>query len=174
MAVLTADFERRYGVKVNVWRASSVKVLQRAAARSGANRWTSMRRDLVARDGSDAPGSCCLQEVRSRHHADLASDAMPSHRAGSTIPERIRQAYKHIPRRKEDLPKSYAELPTRSGRAAWAWRRLTASGTAAVTAARGRGKGREAFATSSRRRLVGEERHTLSRTWSPRARCRSL
>src|ERR1041385_2757092 len=32
MAALTADFHKRYGVKVNVWRASSVKVLQRAAA----------------------------------------------------------------------------------------------------------------------------------------------
>src|SRR5882762_6450455 len=39
MAVLAADFDRRYGVKVNVWRASSVKVLQRAAAEARANRW---------------------------------------------------------------------------------------------------------------------------------------
>ncbi|TMH42858.1 MAG: ABC transporter substrate-binding protein, partial [Betaproteobacteria bacterium] len=39
MAVLTADFDRRYGVKVNVWRASSVKVLQRATAEARANRW---------------------------------------------------------------------------------------------------------------------------------------
>src|SRR5258708_1906057 len=39
MAVLAADFDERYGVKVNVWRASSVKVLQRAAAAARANRW---------------------------------------------------------------------------------------------------------------------------------------
>src|SRR5260221_11784028 len=39
MAVLAADFDRRYGVKLNVWRASSVKVLQRAAAEARANRW---------------------------------------------------------------------------------------------------------------------------------------
>src|SRR5258706_11457893 len=39
MALLVADFDRHYGVKVNVWRASSVKVLQRASAEARANRW---------------------------------------------------------------------------------------------------------------------------------------
>src|SRR5439155_27238012 len=36
---LSADFEKRYGVRVNAWRASSAKVLQRAAAEKKANRW---------------------------------------------------------------------------------------------------------------------------------------
>src|ERR1700693_2485836 len=45
MAVLAADFDKRYGVKVNVWRASSVKVLQRAAAEARANRWETVSRD---------------------------------------------------------------------------------------------------------------------------------
>src|SRR5256885_14189629 len=39
MAVLSADFDRRYGGKVNVWRASSVKGPQRAAAGARADRW---------------------------------------------------------------------------------------------------------------------------------------
>src|SRR2546422_11584180 len=39
MAVLVTDFDRRYGVKGDVWRASSVKVLQRAAAAARPNRW---------------------------------------------------------------------------------------------------------------------------------------
>src|SRR5947209_5629887 len=30
--VIAADFEKRYGIKVNIWRASSVKVLQRLTA----------------------------------------------------------------------------------------------------------------------------------------------
>src|SRR5258705_3382139 len=38
MAVLVGDFDRRYGVKGDVWRASSVQVLQRAAAEARANR----------------------------------------------------------------------------------------------------------------------------------------
>src|SRR5260221_11402620 len=36
---LVADFEKRYGVRVNLWRASSIKVLQRLAAEKKANRW---------------------------------------------------------------------------------------------------------------------------------------
>src|SRR5258706_12699827 len=39
MAGLVADFDRGYGVKGNVLRASSVKVLSRAAAAGGAERW---------------------------------------------------------------------------------------------------------------------------------------
>jgi iron(III) transport system substrate-binding protein len=111
MAVLVADFDRRYGVKVNVWRASSVKVLQRAAAEARANRWdfdaaavSSPEMEAMHREG-------LLQEVRSGHHADLARDAMPSHRAW--VPQFLNvfvQAYNTSLVRKEDLPKSYAEL----------------------------------------------------------------
>src|SRR3989442_4122421 len=39
MAVLAADFDKRYAVKVNGWRASSVKGPQRAPAQARANRW---------------------------------------------------------------------------------------------------------------------------------------
>src|SRR6267142_905107 len=35
---LTAAFEKRYGVKVNVWRAASEKVLQRAVVETNAGR----------------------------------------------------------------------------------------------------------------------------------------
>src|SRR5437879_13298485 len=37
--VLSADFEKRYGVRVNAWRASSGKVLQRTVAERRAHRW---------------------------------------------------------------------------------------------------------------------------------------
>src|SRR6266705_2382734 len=36
---LSADFEKRYGVRVNAWRASSAKVLQRLTVEKSANRW---------------------------------------------------------------------------------------------------------------------------------------
>ena len=36
---LVADFEKRYGIKVNLWRASSIKVLQRLVAEKQAGRW---------------------------------------------------------------------------------------------------------------------------------------
>ena len=81
MAVLTADFERRHGVKVNVWRASSVKVLQRAAAEARANRWDFDAAAISSPEMEAMHRELLLQEVRSRHHADLAPEAMPSHRA---------------------------------------------------------------------------------------------
>src|SRR5256885_15480159 len=39
MAVLSADFDRRHGVKVDVWRASSGKGLQRPAGRARPDPW---------------------------------------------------------------------------------------------------------------------------------------
>src|SRR5882672_1884334 len=111
MAVLTADFDRRYGVKVNVWRASSVKVLQRATAEVRANRWDFDAAAISSPEMEAMHRELLLQEVRSRHHADLAPEAMPSHRAW--VPQFLNvfvQAYNTSLVRKEDLPKSYAEL----------------------------------------------------------------
>src|SRR5206468_2053496 len=81
MAALTADFHKRYGVKVNVWRASSVKVLQRAAAEARANRWDFDAAAISSPEMEAMHRELLLQEVRSGHHANLAPDAMPSHRA---------------------------------------------------------------------------------------------
>ena len=111
MAMLTADFDRRYGVKVNVWRASSVKVLQRATAEARANRWDFDAAAISSPEMEAMHRERLLQEVRSRHHAALAPDAMPSHRAW--VPQFLNvfvQAYNTSLVRKEDLPKSYAEL----------------------------------------------------------------
>src|SRR5258705_8876425 len=111
MAVLAADFDRRYGVKVNVWRASSVKVLQRAAAEARANRWDFDAAAISSPEMEAMHRELLLQEVRSRHHADLTPEAMPSHRAW--VPQFLNvfvQAYNTSLVRKEDLPKSYAQL----------------------------------------------------------------
>src|SRR5256712_1068758 len=105
------DFGRRYGIKVNVWRASSVKVLQRAAAEARANRWDFDTAAISSPEMEAMHRELLLQEVRSGHHADLAPDAMPSHRAW--VPQFLNvfvQAYNTSLVRKEDLPKSYAEL----------------------------------------------------------------
>ncbi len=111
MAVLAADFDKRYGVKVNLWRASSVKVLQRAAAEARANRWDFDAAAVSSPEMEAMHRERLLQEVRSGHHADLAPDAMPSHRAW--VPQFLNvfvQAYNTSLVGKEDLPKSYAEL----------------------------------------------------------------
>ena len=114
MAVLTADFDKRYGVRVNVWRASSVKVLQRAAAEARANRWDFDAAAVSSPEMEAMHRELLLQEVRSGHHAVLSPDAMPAHRAW--VPQFLNvfvQAYNTSLVRKEDLPKSYAELANR-------------------------------------------------------------
>jgi iron(III) transport system substrate-binding protein len=111
MAVLAADFDKRYGVKVNLWRASSVKVLQRAAAEARANRWDFDAIAISSPEMEAMHRERLLQEVRSSHHADLLPDAMPAHRAW--VPQFLNifvQAYNTSKVRKEELPKSYAEL----------------------------------------------------------------
>ncbi len=117
MAVLAADFDKRYGVKVNVWRASSVKVLQRAAAEARANRWDFDAAAVSSPEMEAMHRERLLQEVRSSHHADLAPDAMPSHRAW--VPQFLNvfvQAYNTSLVGKEDLPKSYTELANQKWR----------------------------------------------------------
>jgi len=111
MAVLVADFDKRHGIKVNLWRASSVKVLQRAAAEARANRWDFDAAAISSPEMEAMHRERLLQEVRSGHHADLAPDAMPSHRAW--VPQFLNvfvQAYNTSLVGKGDLPKSYAEL----------------------------------------------------------------
>jgi iron(III) transport system substrate-binding protein len=111
MAVLAADFDRRYGVKLKLWRASSVKVLARAAAEARANRWDFDAVAIASPEMEAMHRERLLQEVRSSHHADLAPDAMPAHRAW--VPQFLNvfvQAYNTSKVRKDELPKSYAEL----------------------------------------------------------------
>jgi ABC-type Fe3+ transport system substrate-binding protein len=111
VAVLAADFDRRYGIKLRLWRASSVKVLQRAVAEARANRWEFDAVSVSSPEMEALHRERLLQEVRSAHHEDLLPDAMPPHRAW--VPQFLNvfvQAYNTARVRKDELPKSYAEL----------------------------------------------------------------
>jgi iron(III) transport system substrate-binding protein len=109
--VLGADFEKRYGVRVNVWRASSVKVLQRALAEKAANRWdfdavsaSSPELEALFREG-------LLQEVSSALHAEMLEGTVPAHRGWA--PQFINvfvQAYNTNAVGKRDLPKRWSDL----------------------------------------------------------------
>src|SRR5690242_5637937 len=78
--VLRADFENRYGVRVDAWRASSVKVLQRSLTEARANRWEF---DAV---GASSPELEALyreklfQEVNSALHGEMLEGTLPVHR----------------------------------------------------------------------------------------------
>ncbi|MEN3364722.1 MAG: iron(III) transport system substrate-binding protein [Burkholderiales bacterium] len=111
MAVLSADFEKRYGVKVNVWRASSAKVLQRMVTEKKANRWEFDAVDISSPELEALYQEKLLQEVNSGLHKELMEEAMPSHRGWA--PQFLSvfvQAYNTNAVKKEELPKTYAEL----------------------------------------------------------------
>ena len=111
MTVLNAAFEKRYGVKVTMWRASSEKIVQRALAEARAGRF-----DVDVFE-SNAPSleilyrEQLLQAVRSPHHADLIPAAVPAHRewVGARLNVFV-HAYNTKLVRKDELPTSYTDL----------------------------------------------------------------
>jgi iron(III) transport system substrate-binding protein len=111
IAVLSADFEKRYGIKVNVWRASSAKVLQRLVTEKRANRWDFDAVDISSPELEALYQEKLLQEVNSSLHKELMDEAMPGHRGWA--PQFLSlfvQAYNTNAVKKEDLPKTYEEL----------------------------------------------------------------
>jgi iron(III) transport system substrate-binding protein len=110
-SLLTEPFEKKYGIKVNIWRARSELILQRVLNETRANKAVS---DVVA---SIAPPmealrrENVLQEVSSPYQKDLIPTAAPSHHQWvSTLQYVFVQAYNPEKIRKEDLPKTYQDL----------------------------------------------------------------
>src|SRR6266540_4149681 len=111
MGALVGAYEKKYAVKVNVWRASSEKVLQRAVAEARANRNTV---DIVETNGPEMESlhrEKVLQQVKSPHHADLIAPAIRPH--GEWVGTRLNvfvQAYNTKAVKKEELPKTWEDL----------------------------------------------------------------
>jgi iron(III) transport system substrate-binding protein len=111
MAVLSADFEKRYGIHVNVWRASTVKILQRLVAEKRANHWEFDAVDISSPELEALYQEKVLQEVNSRLQNELMEEAMPAHRGWA--PQFLSvfvQAYNTNAVKAEQLPKTYADL----------------------------------------------------------------
>src|SRR5467141_235826 len=73
-------FERKYGVKVQLWRSSSEKVLQRAIAEARAGRFAC---DILETNGPEMEAMYrerLLEEFYSPHFVDLPAAAFPKHR----------------------------------------------------------------------------------------------
>jgi iron(III) transport system substrate-binding protein len=111
VSLMTAEFEKKYGVKVDVWRAANDKVLQRVMAEQAAGRndvdtvqIASLELEALARENG-------LQEVRSPSYAHLIPGAVPGHRKWAAHYLNVWvQAYNTQRVRKDELPKSYADL----------------------------------------------------------------
>lgn len=111
MGALVKGFEAKYGIKVNVWRSSSEKVLQRAVQEARANRHTM---DVVETNGPELESlhrEKILFGVKSPHHADLIAPAIRPH--GEWVGTRLNvfvQAYNTQAVKKEEVPKTWEDL----------------------------------------------------------------
>ncbi|MDQ6881594.1 MAG: extracellular solute-binding protein [Pseudomonadota bacterium] len=111
LPVLIKPFETRYGIKVNVWRAGTDKVLQRTLAEASAR-----RRDVdVIHFGSPEMEALSrekvLQPVLSPAYRDLVKGSVPPHHEwAATLLSVWVQAYNTNLIKKADLPRTYQDL----------------------------------------------------------------
>ena len=111
LTALSAAFEKKYGVKVKGWRAGSEKVLQRTVTEARANRHDA---DVIETNGPELESLYreeLLQPLRSPHTPDLMPQAVRPH--GHWVGTRINMfvhSYNTSLVKKEELPKSYADL----------------------------------------------------------------
>lgn len=108
---LSTAFEKKYGVKVNTWRASSEKVLQRVIAEHQAGRPTW---DVVESNGPELESMTrerVVQKFYSPYKKDLIPEAVPAHE--QYLPTRLNvfvQAYNKTQVKPEEVPKTYEDL----------------------------------------------------------------
>src|SRR4051812_1355360 len=111
LPVILKPFEQKYGIKVNVWRAGTDKVLQRTIQEARANRndadvihYGSPEMEALAREK-------ILKAVDDPVHKDLMEGALPRHKMwAATILSVWVQAYNTSAVKKADLPKKYEDL----------------------------------------------------------------
>lgn len=108
---LTSEFERRYGIKVNVWRSGKNRLLQRITTEARAGKLEldivqnpSLEMEILHREG-------LLQQVRSPHQNQLIPEAVARHRewAGPRVYIFV-QAYNTEKVRADELPRTFKDL----------------------------------------------------------------
>jgi iron(III) transport system substrate-binding protein len=109
--LLVAAFEKKYGVKVVIWRAGSENIVSRTVQETRANRFTV---DIVETNGPELESlhrENILQLVKSPYLADLIAPAILPHGewAGSRLNVFV-QAYNTKLVKKADLPKTWEDL----------------------------------------------------------------
>jgi iron(III) transport system substrate-binding protein len=111
MGALVAGFEKKYGIKVSIWRAGSEKVLQRAVTEAQAKRFTV---DVIETNGPELESMSrekILQAVKSPYLKELLPEAIRPH--GEWVGTRLNvfvQAYNTNLVKKEELPKTWDDL----------------------------------------------------------------
>ncbi len=108
---LVSEFERRYGIKVNVWRSGKNNVLRRAVTEARAGRFEV---DVVHNPAPEMEllhRERLLQEVRSPYQRELIPEAVAPHRewAGPRVYVFV-QAYNTNRVKSGELPKTFGDL----------------------------------------------------------------
>ncbi|MDB5761045.1 MAG: hypothetical protein JWQ21_40 [Herminiimonas sp.] len=108
---LIEPFEKKYGIKVNVWRARSELILQRVINEARAGKPVA---DVVASISPPMEAlhrENLLQEIVSPYHKELIPSAVPAHHQWvSTLQYVFVQAYNTNKVSKDELPKTYQDL----------------------------------------------------------------
>jgi iron(III) transport system substrate-binding protein len=108
---LVEPFEKKYGIKVNTWRASGDSVLNRTINETRAKRYTVDMVHAGAVELEVLRREKMLQPVASPHYVDLMPGSVPAHQEwASTIYSLWVQAYNTGSVKKAELPKTYADL----------------------------------------------------------------
>jgi len=108
---LTSAFEKKYGVKTQLWRSSSERVVQRAVAEARAGRFTC---DVFETNGPEMEAMYrerLFEEFRSPHFKDLPPAAFPKHR--QYVADRFNFftiGYNTRLVKEAEVPNSYADL----------------------------------------------------------------
>ncbi|HYS51837.1 MAG TPA: extracellular solute-binding protein [Burkholderiales bacterium] len=108
---LIKPFEAKYGVKVNIWRAGTDKVLQRTLAEAAARKYDVDVIHFGSPEMEALSREKILQAVNSPVHKDLQPGSVPAHREwAATLLSVWVQVYNTNLIKKSDLPRTYADL----------------------------------------------------------------
>ena len=108
---LIKPFEAKYGVKVNIWRAGTDKVLQRTLAEAAARKYDVDLIHFGAPEMEALSREKILQAVNSPVHKDLQPGSVPAHREwAATLLSVWVQAYNTQLIKRQDLPRTYRDL----------------------------------------------------------------
>jgi iron(III) transport system substrate-binding protein len=111
MSRIVGPFERKYGIRVQVWRAGTDKVLQRTISEAAARRYEVDAIHFGSPEMEALHREKILQRIDSPYYRDLVAGAVPAHREwAATVLSVWVQAYNTRLVRKEDLPRSYRDL----------------------------------------------------------------
>ena len=111
LSPLIAAFEKKHGIKVNVWRSGSENVLRRTVTEAAARRYEVDAVHSSALEMEALHREKLLQPVAPPHSAELIAGALRPHREwiASYLSVWV-QAYNTSLVRKEDLPRTFQDL----------------------------------------------------------------